>query len=189
MFFYREVHISHISSRFSLYSSSQNDESKNMNMTNSPERGMKGSVKCSTLEDKVLGYKSLYITYEYEIINGNTDKERREKYLKSRKKFISSRCCDCCIEEHEFANRTERSILCEKKIQKSVERIKKLISNGICVSVVGKDITNIAGYFGDSLEDKLSMCFEDNTITFNQEMCLYSMLVLEKSEYPWRKKI
>lgn len=149
----------------------------------SSRRKLLGTVKCYSFDEVVKGHSVFYVKRDCTIVQGD-----KESYLRTFSTYEGEYCCQSCGEEDEYKNRKERCILVEEMLRNNgaVSRLKNLVLNGVCVGVVGKNIVNINNYFGDSLEDKLSLCYQDQTVVFDQEMCLYTMLVLKEENYPWR---
>lgn len=82
-----------------------------------------------------------------------------------------------------YCNFYERLVVKQAQYKKLV----KLLENGTNLQIIGYDAYDVDEVKGNSLAEKLERCYKDGKRPFGHELVLFSMLVLDAEDYPWRK--
>jgi hypothetical protein len=82
-----------------------------------------------------------------------------------------------------YCNFYERLVVKEAQYKKLIE----MLENGTNLQIIGYDAYDVAQQDEETIAEILDRCYKDETRPFGHELVLFSMLVLEPEEYPWRK--
>lgn len=77
----------------------------------------------------------------------------------------------------------------ERLVKKEAEykKLVKMMDDGINIQIIGYDAYDVDAVPGKTFAQKLDRCYKDGTRPFGHELVLFSMLVLNPEDYPWRK--
>ena len=82
-----------------------------------------------------------------------------------------------------YCNFYERLVVKEKQYSELLE----FVAKGFNIQIIGYDGYDVNLVQGDTMAQKLDMCYNDTTRPFGHKLVLFSMLTLKLEDYPWRR--